>query len=114
MAVVNEVVTKFSFKGSLEPLAKFNAGLKSTIKQSALMATALAGATTGAAAWASKQLEGVATMRNFARAQGVGVEALQKLRYAATQDGGTAEDAQEGGGGEGEIEVTCFHGDLLE
>ena len=91
MAVVNEVVTKFSFKGSLEPLAKFNAGLKSTIKQSALMATALAGATTGAAVWASKQLEGVAAMRNFARAQGVGVEALQKLRYAATQDGGTVE-----------------------
>jgi phage-related protein len=91
MAVVNEVVTKFSFKGSLEPLAKFNAGLKSTIKQSALMATALAGATTGAAVWASKQLEGVAAMRNFARAQGVGVEALQGLRYAATQDGGTVE-----------------------
>lgn len=91
MAVVNEVITKFSFRGSLEPLAKFNAGLKSTIKQSALMATALAGATTGAAVWASKQLEGVAAMRNFARAQGVGVEALQKLRYAATQDGGTVE-----------------------
>ncbi len=91
MAVVNEVITKFSFKGSLEPLAKFNAGLKSTIKQSALMATALAGATTGAAVWASKQLEGVAAMRNFARAQGVGVEALQKLRFAATQDGGSVE-----------------------
>jgi phage-related protein len=30
-------------------------------------------------------------MRNFARAQGVGVEALQKLRFAATQDGGTVE-----------------------
>jgi phage-related protein len=91
MAVVNEVVTKFSFKGSLEPLAKFNAGLKSTIKQSALMATTLAGATTVAAVWASKQLDGVAAMRNFARAQGVGVEALQKLRYAATQDGGSVE-----------------------
>ena len=91
MAVVNEVITKFSFKGSLEPLAKFNAGLKTVVKQSALMATALAGATTGAAVWASKQLEGVAAMRNFARAQGVGVEALQKLRYAATQDGGTVE-----------------------
>jgi len=91
MAVVNEVVTKFSFKGSLEPLAKFNAGLKTVVKQSARMATALAGATTGAAVWASKQLEGVEAMRNFARAQGVGVEALQKLRYAATQDGGTVE-----------------------
>ncbi len=91
MAVVNEVVTKFSFKGSLEPLAKFNAGLKTVVKQSALMATALAGATTGAAVWASKQLDGVAAMRNFARAQGVGVEALQKLRFAATQDGGSVE-----------------------
>ncbi len=91
MAVVNEVVTKFSFKGSLEPLAKFNAGLKTVVKQSARMATALAGATTGAAVWASKQLEGVEAMANFARAQGVGVEALQKLRYAATQDGGTVE-----------------------
>jgi phage-related protein len=91
MAVVNEVVTKFSFKGSLEPLAKFNAGLKTVVKQSARMVTALAGATTGAAVWASKQLDGVAAMRNFARAQGVGVEALQKLRYAATQDGGTVE-----------------------
>ncbi len=91
MAVVNEVVTKFSFKGSLEPLAKFNAGLKTVVKQSARMATALAGATTGAAVWASKQLAGVEAMRNFARAQGVGVEALQKLRYAATQDGGTVE-----------------------
>lgn len=91
MAVVNEVVTKFSFKGSLEPLAKFNAGLKTVVKQSALMATALAGAATGTAVWASKQLDGVAAMRNFARAQGVGVEALQKLRYAATQDGGTVE-----------------------
>lgn len=91
MAVVNEVVTKFSFKGSLEPLAKFNAGLETVVKQSAQMATALAGATTGAAVWASKQLDGVAAMRNFARAQGVGVEALQKLRYAATQDGGTVE-----------------------
>ena len=91
MAVVNEVITKFSFKGSLEPLAKFNAGLKTVVKQSALMATALAGATTGAAVWASKQLEGIEAMRNFARAQGMGVEALQKLRYAATQDGGTVE-----------------------
>jgi len=91
MAVVNEVVTKFSFKGSLEPLAEFNAGLKTVVKQSARMATALAGATTGAAVWASKQLAGVEAMRNFARAQGVGVEALQKLRYAATQDGGTVE-----------------------
>ena len=91
MAVVNEVVTKFSFKGSLEPLAQFSAGLKTVVKQSARMATALAGATTGAAVWASKQLEGVEAMRNFARAQGVGVEDLQKLRYAATQDGGTVE-----------------------
>ena len=91
MAVVNEVVTKFSFKGSLEPLAKFNAGLITVVKQSARMATTLAGAATGTAVWASKQLDSVAAMRNFARAQGVGVEALQKLRFAATQDGGTVE-----------------------
>ena len=91
MAVVNEVVTKFSFKGSLEPLAEFNAGLKTVVKQSALMATTLASAATGTTVWASKQLDSVAAMRNFARAQGVGVEALQKLRFAATQDGGTVE-----------------------
>ena len=89
--LTNEVVTVFSFSGQLNKLKNYNEMADKALKQAGALSAALLGATTGAAVWANKMLDGVTASHNFARAQGLTVEQLQALQWAAESTGGSAE-----------------------
>lgn len=87
MAVVNEVVTKFSFVGSLKPQENFNKNLTSSIKLLAGMATAIQGATALFVSWTTSVTESIDPMIQLSRETDVAVESMQELGFAASQNG---------------------------
>ncbi|HQC45306.1 MAG TPA: hypothetical protein PLC97_08805 [Myxococcota bacterium] len=87
----NEVVTVFSFSGQLSKLKNYNEMASKALKQAGALSAALLGGVTAAAVWANKMLDGVTASHNFARAQGLTVEQLQALQWAAESTGGSAE-----------------------
>ena len=95
MAPVTELVTKFTFIGSLDPLENFNEGLGSSI-------TLMAGAGAGLIAIAGimntfvvQTLAGADAVGQLARNTGVAVETIQELGFAASVTGSDAQ-AMEG------------------
>lgn len=91
MAVVNELVTKFSFVGDLAPQREFNENLKLSIGLLAGVGTALIGAAGGLFAWAGGILDTIDPLAQLNRETGVSVEAIQTLGYVATVSGSSAE-----------------------
>jgi len=91
MSEVTEVVTKFSFTGSTQPLSKYNEKLGTAIKGLGAMATATAGALAGLAFWADGILKGIDPIAQMSRQTGVAVEAIQELGFAASVNGGSME-----------------------
>ena len=87
MAVVNEVVTRFSFQGDLRPQREFNTGLDSSIKLLAGVAAGIT-ATSGAMfAWANSVFNTIDPMVQLSRETGVALESIQELGYAASVNG---------------------------
>lgn len=87
MSVVNEVITKFSFVGSLKPGEDFNSNLKGSIKLLGGFAVGIKAATTFMYAWTSSVTEAIDPMVQLSRETDVSVAALQELGYAASQNG---------------------------
>lgn len=87
MAVVNEVVTQFSFKGDLKPQRDFNAGLDSSIKLLSGMAAGVTAAAGAMFAWASSVFDSIDPMVQLSRETGVALESIQELGYAASVNG---------------------------
>lgn len=87
MAVVNEVVTRFSFEGDLKPQRDFNTGLDTSIKLLAGMAAGVTAAAGAMFAWASSVFDSIDPMLQLSRETGVAVEAIQELGFAATTNG---------------------------
>lgn len=87
MAVVNEVVTQFSFKGDLKPQRDFNAGLDSSIKLLAGMAAGVTAAAGAMFAWASSVFDSVDPMLQLSRETGVAIESVQELGFIASTSG---------------------------
>lgn len=87
MAVVNEVVTRFSFEGDLKPQRDFNAGLDSSIKLLAGMAAGVTAAAGAMFAWASSVFDSIDPMVQLSRETGVALESIQELGYAASVNG---------------------------
>jgi hypothetical protein len=87
MAVVNDLVTKFSFQGSISPLFNFNKNLGKGIGILAGLTTALVASSAAVTKWAGNVLEGVDAMEQLSRTTGVSVEYLQEMRYVAEQTG---------------------------
>lgn len=84
MAVVNELVSRFSFVGDLSPQREFNSNLKVSIIGLAGVATGLVAATAGMFAWAGAVLDTLDPLAQVNKETGVSVEMLQTLGYAAS------------------------------
>ncbi|AGH07342.1 hypothetical protein VPGG_00025 [Vibrio phage VBM1] len=87
MNVVNEMITKFSFVGSLKPQESFNANLKSSIKLLGGFALGVKGAVGLMHAWTLSVTEAIDPMVQLSRETGESVATLQELGYAASQNG---------------------------
>jgi hypothetical protein len=87
MAVVNEVVTRFSFEGDLKPQWDFNQGLTSSIKLLSGMAAGVTAAAGAMFAWASSVFDSLDPMVQLSRETGVALESIQELGYAASVNG---------------------------
>jgi hypothetical protein len=86
MAVVTELVTKFSFKGNLQPLERYRENLKSAISKTAAFSAAAT-----AAASVTQQLQSAKATMTQAEALGITTAELQKLKFAGTQVGITGQ-----------------------
>lgn len=91
MAVVSELVTKFSFVGSLAPQADFNSGLKTSVGLLAGATVGLAAAAGGFFAWTASVLNGIDPLAQLNRETGIGVENMQELGYVASVSGSSAD-----------------------
>lgn len=87
MAIINELVTKFSFVGSLKPQESFNANLKISIKLLGGFAIGVKGAVGLMHAWTLSVTEAIDPMVQLSRETGESVATLQELGYAASQNG---------------------------
>lgn len=91
MAVVSELVSKFSFIGSLTPQKEFNANLKLSVGLLAGAAAGLAAAAGGFFAWTSSVLDTIDPLAQLNRETGVAVEQIQALGFAASVNGSSAD-----------------------
>ena len=87
MSAINELVTRFSFVGSLNPQENFNQNLGSSIKLLAGVSTAIVGAAAGFAAWTISVTEAIDPMVQLSRETGTSIAAIQELGFAASQNG---------------------------
>ncbi len=94
MAVVNEVVTKFSFQGDLKPQRDFNAGLDSSIKLLAGVAAGITAASGAMFAWANSVFNTIDPMVQLSCETGIAIEAMQELGFVASVNGSSAQALQ--------------------
>ncbi|SPL81310.1 Putative bacteriophage protein [Yersinia phage fEV-1] len=94
MAVVNEVVTRFSFEGDLKPQRDFNQGLTSSIKLLSGMAAGVTAAAGAMFAWASSVFDSLDPMVQLSRETGAAIEAIQELGFVASVNGSSAQALQ--------------------
>jgi hypothetical protein len=94
MTTVTELVTKFTFKGNATPLANFNTELAKAIPMMAKTAAGIAAVTAAMGAFVITTLKGFDSQRAFNLETGISVEKVQKLGYAATIAGGSADAMQ--------------------
>ena len=91
MAIVNDVVTKFSFSGSLTKLSQYNALLKNSIKSISSNTIALAKfglvATTAITLFTNRTAKAGEELLNLSELSNVSVENIERLGFAATQTG---------------------------
>lgn len=94
MAIVSELVTKFSFLGSLTPQQDFNKGLAQSITLLGGLATAMIASAGGLFAFVASGTEAADALTDLSAETGVSVEALQELGFAAELSGSSAEQMQ--------------------
>lgn len=94
MAVVNDVITKFSFIGSLVPMDSFKKKLTKTIGLSAGLVSGIKAASVGVAAWTSVVTESLDPMVQLSRETGVAISFIQEMGFAASQNGSNLEAMQ--------------------
>lgn len=91
MAVVSELVSKFSFIGSLTPQKEFNSNLKLSVGLLAGAAAGLAAAAGGFFAWTASVLDTIDPIAQLNRETGVAIENIQTLGYVATVSGSSSD-----------------------
>lgn len=94
MAIVNELITKFSFIGNLAPQETFNANLKASIGLLAGLGAAIAGSAAGVAGWVTSVSQSIDPLVQFSRETGVAIETVQSLGYAASVNGSSVDALQ--------------------
>lgn len=85
--MINEVVTKFSFIGSLKPQETFNKNLQGSIKLLSGMAAGIQVAAAGMFWWAGSVNASLQPLVDLQRETNVAVGSMQELGYAASQNG---------------------------
>jgi len=117
MAEVTEVVTKFSFTGSIAPLGKYNKSLGKAVKGLGALAAATGAAVAGAAVWGDRILKTIDPIAQLNRETGVAVETIQALSFASSVNGGSAEamraSLQKLGAVIGEVSIGTGMGKLI-
>jgi TP901 family phage tail tape measure protein len=91
MAVVSELVSKFSFIGSLAPQKDFNSNLKMSVGLLAGVGAGLTAAAGGFFTWVGSVLNTIDPLAQLNRETGVAVEQIQALGYAASVNGSSAD-----------------------
>lgn len=91
MAVVNELVSRFSFIGSLAPQQDFNKGLAQSITLLGGVTAAIAASAGGLFAFVASTTEAADKLTDINAETGVSVEALQEWGFAAELSGSSAE-----------------------
>lgn len=87
MAVVNELVTKFSFQGSLKPLKDFQEDLKSSVLTIFKYSAAFGAATTATAIWVDSTLRGAESLVRLSEDTQIAIQQLQQMRLITAQNG---------------------------
>jgi len=91
MAVVSELVSKFSFVGDLAPQREFNENLKLSLALLAGVGAAIIGAAGGVFAFVASTTEAADALTDMNAETGISVEAIQELGFAAMMSGSSAE-----------------------
>jgi len=91
MAVVNDLVTKFSFTGSVRPLSQYNASLGGSIKLLGAFTLATGAAGVGFGIWADRVLDGVDALDQLSYQSGVAAGKIQELNFIAGQNQSTSQ-----------------------
>lgn len=91
MAVVNELVTRFSFIGNLQPQQNFNANLSSSIRFLAGFAAAIGTASLALGGMISNQLASINPLIQLRNETGMSANRLEHLTHVATLAGGSFE-----------------------
>lgn len=89
--IVNELVTRFSFLGSLKPQESFNANLGASIKLTGAMVGALKTLSIGFHALMLAQLQSIAPVVKLKNETGIASARIEQLGYIATATGGSVE-----------------------
>lgn len=90
MAVVNELITKFSYQGSTAPIKDFNTGLAGSIKLLGVIGTASIAASAAIAKFAQSTLSSLDPLIQLSRRTRVAVGDLQELGFVASVTGSDA------------------------
>lgn len=88
--VINELVTKFDFKGDTKPLTDFNDGLSGSIKLLAGIGAATAAAIGAVGAYTASILKSIDPLTQLHRETNVAVATIQELGFVASQTGSDA------------------------
>lgn len=91
MAIVSELVSKFSFVGSLTPQKEFNSNLKASITLLATAGAAIQLAGAGLFAFVAINTQAADALTDMNAETGVAVERIQELAYAAELSGSSQE-----------------------
>lgn len=91
MAVVNEVITKFSFLGNIRPQEDFNANLGASIGLLTGFAATVKLTTAALYTFVAVQLNALAPMVQLREETGMAAEEIERLGFLATAAGGNVE-----------------------
>lgn len=87
MAIVNEVITKFSFSGSTDKLTNYNKDVAGSIKLLAGMAAGFATATAAVTAFTISTTKALDPLAQLSRNTKTSIQFLNELGFAASQSG---------------------------
>lgn len=91
MAVVSELISKFSFVGDLAPQREFNENLKLSLGLLAGVGAAIVGAAGGVFAFVASTTQAADALTDMNAETGISVESIQELGFAAEMSGSSAE-----------------------
>lgn len=85
--VTSELVTEFSFIGSLMPLEQFNKSMGSSIKVMAGVVAAMGAAATATLLWADATLQAQRELTNLSERSGIALQRMNDLGFVASATG---------------------------